>query len=121
MARILVGPDHKALLPASAALGALFLLLIDDVARAATPAEIPLGIITAIIGAPGSSPSCCGGAMPGAGAVIDVEGAGVTLGGKWIFRALSFSVARGETLAILGRNGKGKTTLLRALLGSNAR
>ena len=47
-----MGPDHKLLLPASAALGALYLLLIDDVARAATAAEIPLGIITAIIGAP---------------------------------------------------------------------
>jgi iron complex transport system permease protein len=51
-ARGVVGPDHKLLLPASAALGALYLLLIDDVARAATAAEIPLGIITAIIGAP---------------------------------------------------------------------
>ena len=51
-ARMAVGPDHKVLLPASAALGALFLLLIDDLARTATAAEIPLGIITAIIGAP---------------------------------------------------------------------
>jgi iron complex transport system permease protein len=52
LARMVVGPDHKSLLPASAALGALYLLLIDDVARAATVVEIPLGIITAIIGAP---------------------------------------------------------------------
>lgn len=51
-ARVMVGPDHKVLLPASAALGALYLLLIDDVARTATAAEIPLGIITAILGAP---------------------------------------------------------------------
>jgi iron complex transport system permease protein len=51
-ARMLVGPDHKALLPAAAAVGALYLVLIDDVARTATAAEIPLGIITAIIGAP---------------------------------------------------------------------
>ena len=51
-ARMLVGPDHKALLPAAAAIGALYLLLIDNVARTATAAEIPLGIITAIIGAP---------------------------------------------------------------------
>ena len=51
-ARIIVGPDHKSLLPASAVLGALYLIAIDDVARTATAAEIPLGIITAIIGAP---------------------------------------------------------------------
>jgi iron complex transport system permease protein len=52
LARMIVGPDHRALLPASAAVGALYLLLIDDLARTATAAEIPLGIITAIIGAP---------------------------------------------------------------------
>jgi iron complex transport system permease protein len=51
-ARMIVGPDHKVLLPAAAAIGALYLVLIDDVARTATAAEIPLGIITAIIGAP---------------------------------------------------------------------
>lgn len=55
--------------------------------------------------------------MPGAGAVIEVEEAGVAFGGTWIFRHLSFTIPRGETLAILGRNGRGKTTLLRALLG----
>ena len=51
-ARMIVGPDHKILLPASAMLGALYMLAVDDVARTATAAEIPLGIITAIIGAP---------------------------------------------------------------------
>ena len=42
---------------------------------------------------------------------------GVTLGGRWIFRRLSFALARGEILVVLGRNGQGKTTLLRALQG----
>ena len=51
-ARMVVGPDHRALLPASAILGGTYLLIIDDLARALTPAEIPLGVITAIIGAP---------------------------------------------------------------------
>lgn len=50
--RMLVGPDHRVLLPASAALGAAFLLLIDDLSRTLISAEIPLGILTAIIGAP---------------------------------------------------------------------
>ena len=50
--RMLVGNDHRALLPASALLGALYLLLIDTIARTATAAEIPLSILTAIIGAP---------------------------------------------------------------------
>jgi len=51
-ARALVGPSHDTLLPASAVLGALYLLAIDDIARTATAAEIPLGILTALIGAP---------------------------------------------------------------------
>lgn len=52
IARIIVGPDHKVLIPASIILGAFFLLLIDNVARTFTTTEIPLGILTAIIGAP---------------------------------------------------------------------
>ncbi len=52
IARMLVGPDHRRMLPASALIGGTYLLWIDNLARAATPAEIPIGIITAIIGAP---------------------------------------------------------------------
>jgi iron complex transport system permease protein len=52
VARMIVGPDHKVLLPASMILGAFFLLLIDNIARTFTTTEIPLGILTAIIGAP---------------------------------------------------------------------
>ncbi len=51
-ARMIVGPNYRKLLPASISLGATFLLLVDDVCRTATSIEIPLGIITAIIGAP---------------------------------------------------------------------
>jgi iron complex transport system permease protein len=51
--RLLVGPDHRRLLPASALFGALLLLLADTVARTAlAPAEIPVGIITAAVGGP---------------------------------------------------------------------
>ena len=50
--RLLVGNDHRSLLPASALLGSIYLLLIDGVARTASSAEIPLSILTAIIGAP---------------------------------------------------------------------
>jgi iron complex transport system ATP-binding protein len=52
--------------------------------------------------------------------MIRVENAGVAFGGRWIFRTVSLSLARGELLAILGRNGRGKTTLLRCLLGLQA-
>lgn len=51
-ARVLAGPDHRRLLPASALLGASFMLIIDTMARSLVPAEIPLGVLTAIVGAP---------------------------------------------------------------------
>ncbi len=52
ISRILVGPDHKKLLPATICLGASFLLLIDNVSRTLLAVEVPIGILTAIIGAP---------------------------------------------------------------------
>lgn len=51
--RIFVGPGHKKLFPASVLCGAAFLAVMDGVARSvATPAEIPVGIFTALCGAP---------------------------------------------------------------------
>lgn len=52
MARMLVGPDHRVMMPASLIIGALYLLVIDTVARTVTATEIPLGILTALIGTP---------------------------------------------------------------------
>ncbi|MCE5193613.1 MAG: iron ABC transporter permease [Candidatus Cryosericum sp.] len=52
MARGIIGPDARRLIPASIALGAMYMMLIDDVARTLTMAEIPLGILTGIVGAP---------------------------------------------------------------------
>ncbi len=52
IARALVGPDHGKLLPVSALIGAIYLLLVDDIARTATVAELPIGIITSLIGVP---------------------------------------------------------------------
>ncbi|WP_214019614.1 iron ABC transporter permease [Methanoculleus sp.] len=52
MGRMLVGPDNRYLLPVSVLLGGAFLIAVDTVARTAAPAEIPIGILTAVIGAP---------------------------------------------------------------------
>jgi iron complex transport system permease protein len=52
LARALVGPDFARLLPTSAILGGGYLLLIDTLARTASPVEIPLGILTAVVGTP---------------------------------------------------------------------
>lgn len=52
LARFLVGPSFDRLLPAAVLMGAGFLVLVDDIARSATSLELPLGVLTAIIGAP---------------------------------------------------------------------
>lgn len=52
IARMLVGPDHSKLLPASMLIGASFMALVDLVARTVSPSEIPVGILTALVGAP---------------------------------------------------------------------
>ena len=52
LSRMLIGSDYRKLMPASMLMGASFLLLVDDVSRLATTAEIPIGILTAFIGAP---------------------------------------------------------------------
>jgi iron complex transport system permease protein len=51
-ARMILGPDNRWVLPGSAILGAIYLLVCDTAARTLTAAEIPLGIITSILGAP---------------------------------------------------------------------
>lgn len=51
--RMIAGPSHRALLPASALAGALALVVADTIARTAiAPSEIPLGVLTALVGAP---------------------------------------------------------------------
>lgn len=50
--RMLFGSDNRRVIPASASIGAVFMLLLDTVARSATQSEIPLSILTAIVGAP---------------------------------------------------------------------
>lgn len=52
IARLIVGPNYKVLLPVSIIVGSSFLLLVDDFARNMFAMEVPLGILTSIIGAP---------------------------------------------------------------------
>lgn len=50
--RMLFGYDYQRLLPAAALFGAAFLVVVDDIARLAYTGELPLGILTAFVGAP---------------------------------------------------------------------
>lgn len=50
--RMIVGPDHKVLIPASMLVGGAYLLVIDNLCRLLSTNEIPMGILTAVVGAP---------------------------------------------------------------------
>jgi iron complex transport system permease protein len=50
--RAIVGPNHEVLLPGSLFIGAIYLLIVDTFARTLFPVEMPLGILTSLIGAP---------------------------------------------------------------------
>ena len=52
IARMLAGPNFNRLLPASMLLGAAFLLMVDTLARTSRRVETPVGILTAVLGAP---------------------------------------------------------------------
>lgn len=52
LSRMIVGADYRRLLPTSMLMGASFLLIVDNISRLATTAEIPIGILTAFVGAP---------------------------------------------------------------------
>lgn len=52
LARAIVGPNYRTLLPASMAIGAAFLLVVDNVSRLMYATEIPIGILTSVIGIP---------------------------------------------------------------------
>ena len=52
LARALVGVDYGRLIPASAMLGAGYLILMDDIARSVLSMELPLGVVTSIMGVP---------------------------------------------------------------------
>ncbi len=52
MLRMIFGPDHRILLPLTLTFGASFLVLVDDFARAGMGFEVPVGVITTLVGAP---------------------------------------------------------------------
>jgi iron complex transport system permease protein len=52
LARAIVGPNYKVLLPTTMFVGAAYLLIVDDIARMLSSVEIPIGILTAVLGVP---------------------------------------------------------------------
>jgi len=52
ISRMLVGPDNKILIPVSILIGGIYLLLVDDISRMLFDTEIPIGIVTSLVGIP---------------------------------------------------------------------
>jgi iron complex transport system permease protein len=52
MMRLITGPDNRRLVPVSVLAGGILLLCADTITRAVLPSEIPIGVLTALIGGP---------------------------------------------------------------------
>jgi iron complex transport system permease protein len=52
LTRMIAGPDNRRLMPAAMLIGASYLIVVDDISRLAFPFEIPIGIVTAMVGIP---------------------------------------------------------------------
>ena len=115
LARMVVGPNYKVLLPAAAIMGGCFLLLVDDVARTA-----------GCIGNSGrhshgahrrtilSLPADAGAQEPGMNLTLEHVTGGY--GSRTVLHDVSFSLQPGEVVCLLGANGCGKTTLFKMIL-----
>ena len=113
--RRLVGSDARVLLPACACIGATLCMAADAVCRwVVSPAELPIGVLLAFIGVPAFFVSL---SARRACTMIELRDVGLEIGGRPLLEPLNARIAPGEFVAILGRNGVGKTTLLRAIAG----
>ena len=118
LGRLVVGSDDRALVPVCAVLGGCYLLLVDDIARSLLSQEIPLGILTSLLG--GARVHISAGAHPkGLGMIpphLAVQGLSCGHGGRVVVRDVDFTLSGGEFLCLLGPNGVGKTTLFKTVL-----
>ncbi len=143
--RVLVGRDHRALVPCSVLVGGAFLALADALARVIiAPAELPVGILTALAGCPlllgllrqrhrgrvqapratqtqaavtTLTPQSCGSVQD---TLLACEAMTVRYPGGDVcaLRDTTVHFRGGQLVALVGPNGSGKSTMLRALAGA---
>ena len=120
MVRGITGPDNRRLIPVSLLAGALLLLCADTVTRALLPSEIPIGVLTALIGGPffllylpeTSDPGKGGLTMP-----FSLNAVTFRYGSKRAVDRISLDFKPGRFYGIVGPNGSGKTTVVDLLTG----
>jgi len=116
LARMLVGPSFPILLPASLLLGARSCFSSTPWRGSRFPIEIPIGILTAIIGRAvfrvpfGPRPQ-------GLGMKLAINNMSAGYGSRTVISEISVSLCSGEVVCLLGPNGSGKTTFFKAILG----
>jgi len=113
--RLVVGPDHRKVLPVSVLLGAVFLVLVDLVTRTIDrPNEMPIGIFTAALGRTVLPDPA---AWPKASVAmrVQVRGVAVTIDATEILADTDLTVEAGTVTGLVGPNGSGKSTLLRCV------
>src|SRR5699024_6579801 len=118
LVRLLIGSDNRILLPGSALLGGLYMLVVDTMARSVIEVEIPVGILTAIIGAPVFAYLLVV-VQKEENFLLNATGVGHRYSNKfdWLFRDLDVTIPPGEVVCVLGPTPRGKTTLLTCLAG----
>ncbi len=118
MARMIAGPNHRRLLPASMFSGAIFLLLADLIARTLlSPVELSIGVVTSLVGAAAFVVISLPGEKGGMSGMLKAENVTVRYGARTVVQDLSFELKEGEWLMLVGPNGAGKSTLIEAIAG----
>ena len=122
VARRLFGADSRLTLPAAMLVGGLFTLICDDLARILLPGEIPLGIITSLLGRgkfhhPAIHDRRTEPAM--SEPILSLRNISYCYDGNHrnALKGLNLDIKNGSVTAILGPNGAGKSTLLHVILG----
>ena len=104
--RLWLGPDHRGLIPGSLLAGAILLLLADTARTVAAPAEIPVGLLTSLLGAPGFCGWSFVGRTPDMVNEYCARGCHFTLVNDRL-STTSPSLRGGEMTALIGPNGAG--------------
>jgi iron complex transport system ATP-binding protein len=113
IARMIIGSDHRYLIPLSSILGAIILIIADGVGQVILyPSVIPVGIITSMLGGPLFIYLLI---RRYRNMFFEVNGINFSYRSRHVLENVSFKVKEDDVISILGPNGVGKTTLIKCI------